>query len=88
MRLAKETVEAMYTEALTCTKEQDRTALLRHALRSQAEARLKAMVALTETEVAVVVPASKLDADPWVLGVENGVIDLRLGTSVRPAERT
>lgn len=80
MRLAKETVEAMYTEALTLTKEQDRTALLRHALKSQAEARLKAIVAVTETEVAVIVPASKLDADPWVLGVENGVIDLRTGT--------
>jgi putative DNA primase/helicase len=80
MRLAKATVEAMYTEALALTKEQDRAALLRHALRSQAEARLKAMVALAETEVVVVVPASKLDADPWVLGVENGVIDLRTGT--------
>ena len=86
MRLAKETVEATYTEALALTKEQDRTALLRHGLKSQAEARLKAMVALAETEVVVVVSASKLDADPWVFGVENGVIDLRTGT-FRPARR-
>src|SRR5450759_1482632 len=46
MRLAKETVEAMYSEALSLGNEQDRTALLRHAIRAQAEARLKAMVSL------------------------------------------
>ena len=79
MRLAKETVEAIYPEALALADEDDRTKLLKHALKSQAEARLKAMLSLAETEADVVVSASKLDADPWLLGVQNGVIELNTG---------
>ena len=86
MRLAKETVEAMYPEALSSQNEEDRTALLRHAMKSQAEARIKAMVSLAESEATVVLAARKLDADPWLLGVQNGVIDLKTG-QFRPARR-
>ena len=86
MRLAKETVEAMYSEALTLANEQNRTALLRRAIRGQAEARLKAMVSLAESEAAVVLPANKLDADPWLLGLQNGVVELKTG-KFRPTRR-
>jgi len=86
MRLAKETVEAMYTEALSLANEQDRTALLKHAIKAQAEARLKAMVSLAESEAAVVLPANNLDSDPWVLGVQNGAVELKTG-KFRPARR-
>ena len=79
MRLAKETVEAMYSEAVSSANVQRRTALLKHALRSQGEARLKAMVSLAESEDSVVLAAHKLDADAWLLGVQNGVIDLKTG---------
>jgi putative DNA primase/helicase len=79
MRLAKETVEAMYSEALVLANEQDRTALLKHAIKAQAEARLKAMSSLAESEAAVVLPANNLDADPWVLGVQNGAVELKTG---------
>src|SRR5512147_569162 len=63
MRLAKETVESIYPEAMNLSAEGERTALLRHAIRSQSEARLRAMVALAQSEAAVVLPADKLDAD-------------------------
>jgi putative DNA primase/helicase len=86
MRLAKETVEAMYAEALGLANEQERTALLKRAIKSQAEPRLKAMVSLVESEAAVVVAAHKLDANPWLLGVRNGVIDLHTG-QFRPGQR-
>ena len=79
MRLAKETVEAMYSEAVSSANVQRRTALLKHALRSQGEARLKAMVNLAESENSVVLAAHRLDADAWLLGVQNGVIDLKTG---------
>ncbi len=79
MRLAKETVIAMYSEALGLANEQRRTALLKRALKGQAEARLKAIVSLAESEAAVVLPANKLDADPWILGVQNGVVELKTG---------
>ena len=86
MRLAKETVEAMYSEAVGLANERDRTALLRRAIRGQAEARLKAMVSLGESEAAVVLSANKLDADPWLLGVQNGVVELKTG-KFRPTRR-
>jgi putative DNA primase/helicase len=79
MRLAKDTVESIYSEALGIQNDEDRTALRKHALKSQAEPRLKAMVSLAESEAAVVLPANKLDADPWILGVQNGVVELKTG---------
>lgn len=78
MRLAKETIEALYGEAISLNSaERDR--LLSHAIKSQAEPRLKAMIALAQSEASVVVEAQSLDANPWLLGVHNGVVDLKTG---------
>jgi putative DNA primase/helicase len=44
------------------------------------------MVSLAESEPTVVVAAKMLDADPWLLGVQNGVIELKTG-SFRSARR-
>jgi putative DNA primase/helicase len=79
MRLAKETTEAMYSEALELENKDERDALLKHAIKSQGEARLKAMVTLAQSEVEIALSAQKLDADPWLLGVQNGVIELKTG---------
>jgi putative DNA primase/helicase len=38
------------------------------------------MIKLAESEIDVVIAANKLDADPLLLGVSNGVIDLRTVT--------
>jgi putative DNA primase/helicase len=78
-RLAKETIDSMFPEALKINDHEKRKKLLNHALKSQAAARLDAMVALATTEAAAVVPARQLDADRWLLGVQNGVIELRTG---------
>jgi putative DNA primase/helicase len=78
VRLAKDTVTAMYSEALQIT-DQSRDDLVRHALRSQAEPRLKAMVSLAESEIEVVLSAKALDSNPWLLGVQNGVVELKTG---------
>jgi putative DNA primase/helicase len=78
-RLAKETVETMYAEAIKLNDDGRRTELLKHALRCQAAARLEAMVNLATTEAEVVLSARQLDADPWSLGVQNGIVDLRTG---------
>ena len=86
MRLAKATVEGMYAEAAGIADEGERTALRKHALKCQSAQRLAAMVELAKTERAVVLPVSTIDTDPLLLGVENGVIDLRTGR-FRPAER-
>jgi putative DNA primase/helicase len=76
MRMAKATVEQMHTEAAQITDENTRTALRAFAIKSQSRDRLFAMVKLAESELEVIAPAETLDADPLLLGVKNGVIDL------------
>jgi putative DNA primase/helicase len=78
-RRAKDTIIALYADA---TREPDtaaRSALIRHALHSEAEPRIRAMVALAATDVAVAVSQDQLDSDPWLLNVETGTLDLRTG---------
>jgi putative DNA primase/helicase len=86
VRMAKATVEEMHAEAARISDENYRTALRVFAIKSQSAQRLAAMIKLAESELAVVVAAKKLDADPYLLGVRNGVIDLRTVT-FRKAER-
>ena len=86
MRLAKETVRAIYAEAGTLEDARKRAELAKYALKCEAEARLDAMVSLAETEAEVILPVQRIDADPWLLGVQNGVVNLRTG-SFRAADR-
>jgi putative DNA primase/helicase len=79
MRRAKDVVEHMFEEASKINDETRRNALRAWALRSQDGKRLREMVGLAQSELKVVLPVSKLDADPYLLGVKNGVVDLRTG---------
>jgi P4 family phage/plasmid primase-like protien len=78
-RFAKETVKSIYCEAGCSTNISDRGNLAKHALKSEAEGRLRAMVNLAKTESSIPVSQSMLDADPWLLNCGNGTIDLRTG---------
>jgi putative DNA primase/helicase len=78
-RFAKETIKSMYCEAGCSASVSDRGNLAKHALKSEAEGRLRAMVNLSKTEPSVPVSQSMLDADPWLLNCGNGTIDLRTG---------
>lgn len=78
-RLAEETVLAIFNQALTLSNQADRNELLKHAMKSQSEARINAMINLARVEVGVTISADRLDADPWSFGVQNGVIELRHG---------
>ena len=86
MRLAKAVVEEMFAEAARVNDEQRRTALRKFAIACQDLKRLTAMIKLAETEIEVVLAVSEIDADPFLLGVRNGVVDLREGV-YRPARR-
>jgi len=83
-RLAKETVRRIYSEAAAAEDKDLRKALANHATRSEAEAKIRAMLELVKSEV----PASpdELDADPWLLNTPNGTVDLRTG-ELRPQRR-
>ena len=83
-RLARETVATMFAAA---AKEEDadrRRKLAGHALASESEKRLRAMVALAESEEGIAIRESTLDADPWLLNVANGTLDLRTGQLREP----
>lgn len=75
-RLAKETIEGMYKEALALPEEA-RNKLREHARKTQAVSSIKAMIELAKSETGIPISASKLDADPYLLGVKNGILDLR-----------
>ena len=48
-------------------------------MKSESEKSLSAMVRLAESESPLQVIPERLDADPWLLNVQNGTIDLRTG---------
>jgi putative DNA primase/helicase len=56
-------------------------ALAKHAAASQKRERISAMLALAQPDIAI--QLDQLDADPWLLNVQNGTVDLRTG-ELRP----
>lgn len=76
-RLAKDTVASIYQEAAAAPDDEARKALAKHAVRSEAGARVKEMVDLARSDVPVM--PDELDASPDLLNTESGTIDLRTG---------
>lgn len=84
-RRAKRTVESMLGELALLPIDQ-RKHLFKFALASENMGRLEAMVRCAQTEAEVPVRHEALDADPWLLNVANGTVDLRTG-QLRPHSR-
>jgi putative DNA primase/helicase len=78
-RWAKDTVKTMYALAAACPDEAERTALVKHALRTEDARRLRAMISLARSEPGIPVLPSDLDRDIWLLNCRNGTLDLRTG---------
>jgi len=72
-------VRGIYSEAARAANEEERKKLAKHAMASEAHIRIRAMIALAESEPGVPVLPDILDADPWLLTVANGTLDLRSG---------
>lgn len=79
IRHGKHTVRRIYEEAADVQDEEARKAIAKWALRSEARQRIDAMVGLAQSEHNVTVLSAALDADPWLLNVANGALDLRTG---------
>jgi putative DNA primase/helicase len=86
VRRAKATVRAIYAEAAAGGDEDERKMTAAWAMRSEARGRLDAMLALAASEPGIPVLPGQLDADPWLLNVANGTLDLRTG-KLREHER-
>jgi hypothetical protein len=85
--LAKGTVRAIAAEAEAATDPDRQAALLKWAKASESGRAIASMVSLTKTVTGpIAVDGDDLDADPLLLGVENGVVDLRTGAG-RPPDR-
>lgn len=78
-RLAKDTVREIYAEAGRAVDEDARKALAKWAMRSESKAKVGAMIYLARSELPIPVLPAEFDADPWLLNVANGTIDLRTG---------
>ncbi len=86
LRRAKTTARAIYHDAASCENDDERKRIAQWARASESEPRLRAMVSLAASERTVVVRAGELDADPFLLNVLNGTIDLRTG-NLKPHDR-
>jgi putative DNA primase/helicase len=83
-QLAREVIRGIYHEAGDGFGEKERKAVAQHAMRSEAENRINAMVSLAQMDCPIL--PEHLDANPWLLNVENGTLNLRTG-ELRPHKR-
>jgi putative DNA primase/helicase len=77
-RRAKQTVALLHEEAAGLQGDQHK-ALAQHAKKSEAEARINAMISLAKSEPTIPLMPGQLDASPWLLNCPNGTLDLKTG---------
>lgn len=87
VRLAKETVRAIYAEVANESTAEGRKEMTLHAFKSEADGRIRAMLNLVQAEPGIAITPAQLDTNPWLLSALNGTIDLRTG-QLRKHERT
>jgi putative DNA primase/helicase len=78
MRRAKDAARSIDDEVRAAPDER-RPALRAWATKSEGHDRLRSMIALAQSEHGVPIHVSELDRDPFLLGVRNGVVNLRSG---------
>lgn len=85
--LTEEVVKDLYVEAARAV-DRERDVLENWARTSQAAGRRRAMLDLAAAQPGIAVKPDQLDADPWLLVVANGTVELRTGTlrDSRPAD--
>ena len=84
--LARRATEEMIKSAAAQPSGDNRDGWIKHALATQRDARLRAMINLAKGEPRIRIEPEALDADLWLLGCPNGTLDLRTG-KLREARR-
>jgi putative DNA primase/helicase len=79
MRRAKQVARKIYAEAAAEPDDAKRKRIGDHARQSEDLRRLKAMVELAQSELGMSVKSNEIDADSWLMNVDNGTLDLRTG---------
>jgi putative DNA primase/helicase len=85
MRHAKTTVLSIHGEAAQAETLKQAEAIAKHALRSQSRHAIEGMLSLTQKEPGIPISQCRLDSNPMLLGVSNGVIDLSSGAFRAPS---
>lgn len=78
-QMAKETARGILHEAADALDKEDRNALIKWAMASEAAGRIKNMIALAQSEPGVGVRVDDLNSNPYVLNLQNGTLDLMTG---------
>lgn len=86
VQMAKAVVRYMLTEAANIPEENKRWDFIKSVRRCEAQGRIKAMLESAQTEEEILARVDDFDADPWLLNVQNGTIDLHTG-ELRPHRR-
>jgi putative DNA primase/helicase len=88
-RLAKQAIRQRLQEAARLADADARAKASKWALSSEARGRLEALLYLAQAEAPIADTGVDWDANPWLLGVPNGVVDLRTGhlRAGRPDDR-
>lgn len=73
---AKETALSIFDEI---KESSERDAVMRHAKRSQSKTSIEAMISLARSEVGIPVQLTSFDANPFLLNVNNGTLNLKTG---------
>jgi len=76
---AAKTVRLIHLESMAADDKNERRKISDHALRSEAAARISAMLELAPAIDNMVIAPSCLDADPYQLNCQNGILGLRAG---------
>jgi putative DNA primase/helicase len=84
VRWAKAVIRDIYREASETLDGDDRTNLLAHGRRSEADKAIKAFVNLARSEPTIPVLPEQMDADPYLFNVANGTLNLRTGELHKP----
>ncbi len=79
VRLAKDAARAIFEEAKEAGDDEAAKRLGKWASTSLSESKLRAMIALAQSEPGIPVLPEEMDASPDLLNVRNGTIDLRTG---------
>ena len=85
LRLAKAAARHRYEQAATIEDLKERGAEAKWSITSESRMRLEAALALAQAERPIADSGEGWDANPWLLAVANGVVDLRTGL-LRPGE--
>lgn len=85
-RIGLDFARAWQREALDIPTPKQREATIRHAIALERRDRLESLLRFAEALRPIADAGDRWDVDPWLLGVPNGVVDLRTG-ELRPGLR-